>query len=263
MIRRSLLVLLLAPGALRAQASCADTLAGATWYATPISAVIADSLPLNARDGDRFRQSVIGGLAAAWRDPAAALRPGGGMAQMLPEDQRPPLQAELELVIAKNGRVRAARLRRPSGHAALDSTLLAAARNAGGGRGIGRLPRQLRDSVRLRLLVADRAIAGVPMMLAIGDLQQAMQNAETPPTLRSMPPARARRAGRVREVVLAGVVTRQGRMDPASVRVVTVAARDSALVPIARRSLLRARYRPGTLRGCPASSYVRQTFRFP
>ena len=258
MIFRYLAVLAI-PTLLQAQGRCTDTLAGASWRQTPLTATV--TLPAaGERDRDRYVAGLLRQMAQSYRDPGAALMPDGAMAIMTPVELREPITATLELGIARGGRVVEVRLSRGSGIGSLDSASVRAARDADRGRGFGRVPRKLKgDTVRFTVAIAD----GDPSAIAarLGALSSAYRIATVPPRLRSMPPARAPHGRRVREVVLAGTVSPAGRVRARSIRLVS--ATDSALVPVARRSFERAIYRPGTLNGCPAESYIRQTFRFP
>ncbi|MEO6066615.1 MAG: hypothetical protein ABJB33_06305 [Gemmatimonadota bacterium] len=250
---------LVIPTLLQAQARCTDTLAGASWRQTPLMATV--TLPAaGERDRDRYVAELLHRMAQSYRDPGAALMPDGAMAMVTPVQLRDPIAATLELGLVRGGRVVEARLSRSSGLGSLDSAFVRAARDADRGRGFGRVPRKLKgDTVRFTIAIADGDASAIAARL--GALSSAYRSANVPPRLRSMPPARAPHGRRVREVVLAGTVSPAGRMRARSIRLVS--ATDSALVPVARRSFERAIYQPGTLNGCPAESYIRQTFRFP
>lgn len=257
----SLVLLLLVPATLHAQRQrrCADTLSGASWRQTPL---VTQLEPTGERDRDRYVDALLRRMAEGYRDPHADLV--GGMAMIPPVEQRDPVTATLRLTLGRRGEVLGVELTRRTGKRLLDSALVKAAREVDPRRGYGRLPRRIGgDSVQFEIQITDRPAAGT-RSVPLGSYSTSYLAAETMPRLISMPPARAPRPGRrgvAREVVLAGTVGPAGRMLPASIRVVR--ATDSTLVPIARRSLERARYSPGMLNGCPAEAYINQTFRFP
>lgn len=255
----SLLLLSLLPATLHAQRRCADTLSGASWRQTPL---VTQLDPTGERERDRYVDALLRRMAEGYRDPHADLV--GGMAMIPPVEQRDAITATLRLTLGRRGEVLAVELTRRTGKRLLDSALIKAARDVDPRRGYGRMPRRIEgDSVSFEVRITDRPAVG-SRSVALGSYSTSYLAAETMPRLISMPPARAPRPGRrgvAREVVLAGTVGPAGRMIPSSIRVVR--ATDSTLVPIARRSLERARYAPGTLNGCPAESYINQTFRFP
>jgi hypothetical protein len=255
----SLVLLSLIPAALQAQRRCADTLSGASWRQTPL---VTQLEPTGERDRDRYVDALLRRMAEGYRDPHADLV--GGMAMIPPVEQRDPVTATVRVMLDRRGEVVGVDLTRRTGKRLLDSAIVQAARSPTGRRGYGRIPRRVvGDTVTFDISITDRAAAG-SRSVPLGSYSTSYLAAETMPRLVSMPPARAPRPGRrgvAREVVLAGTVGPAGRMIPSSIRVVR--ATDSTLVPIARRSLERARYTPGTLNGCPAESYINQTFRFP
>jgi hypothetical protein len=255
----SLLLLTLVPAALHAQRRCADTLSGASWRQTPL---VTQLDPTGERERDRYVDALLRRMAEGYRDPHADLV--GGMAMIPPVEQRDAITATLRVTLDRRGEVLGVALTRGTGKRILDSALVRAARSPTGRQGYGRLPRRVAgDSVTFEVSITDRPATG-SRSVPLGSYSTSYLAAETMPRLISMPAAQAPRRGRrgpPREVVLAGTVGPAGRMIPSSIRVVR--ATDSTLVPIARRSLERARYAPGTLNGCPAESYINQTFRFP
>ncbi len=259
MIFRSLLTLLL-PAALQAQVRCIDPLADARWRSTPLMAMTSAPVP-GERDVDRYLAGIVPLLAQSFRDPAAAVMPSGAMVVVPAAGERDPVQATLTISFDRSGKLLGAALSRPSGDAKLDSAFVLAARNAGAGRGFGRVPRKLRgDTLRVTIAISDR-FPSSPQILSIGSRSTPYLVADVPPRLRSMPPAHAPRGRRGREVTLAATVNSAGRIVPATVRLVST--NDSSLVPIARASFVRSVYTPGTRHGCPAESYIRQRFPFP
>jgi len=257
------MLLCLLPAAAQAQKArstsrCADTLAGAHWRLTPLSATVTDPAP-GERDRDRYVTALLQKLGSAYRDPHATLLPAQGGAIVTPLEQRAAIESTLELVVDKNGKVRSARIAETSGSAALDTALVTAVRSADQGRGYGRPPRKLgRDSVRFTLRVADRDLPADA--LSIGGVASSYLVADVPPRIRLMPPARASQRARGKEVVLAGTVDAHGRMIRSTIRVVSTT--DSTLIPIARRSMEQTTFYPGTYRGCPAESPIRFPFKF-
>ena len=245
---------------LHAQTRCVDSLAGASWRSTPLTAMVATPGP-DERGVNRYVERFLPTLAQSFRDPAATLMPPGALTTVLPVDAREAIRANLIISFDRNGKVTAARLAPGSGRAPLDSALVLAAREAGGGRGFGRVPRKFRgDTLTVTIAISDRLPAS-PRTAALGAHSTSYLVANVPPRIRSMPPARAPRGRRGRQVTLAATVNTAGRVVPGSIRVVST--NDSSLIAVARRSLERAVYRPGTRSGCPAESYIRQVFPFP
>lgn len=258
---RSFLILLL-PATLQAQARsrCTDPLADARWRSTPLTAMISAPTP-GERDIDRYVTGIVPLLAPGFRDPAADAMPIGAMVVVPAAAERDPIQATLTIAFDRSGKVLAATLPHPSGDARLDSAFVHAARNAGAGRGFGRVPRKFRgDTLHVTISISDR-FPPSPRVVSLGTSSTPYLVADVPPRLRSMPAAHAPRGRRGREVTFAATVNSAGRIVPASVRLVST--NDSSLVPIARASFVRAAYTPGTKHGCPAESYIRQRFPFP
>ena len=181
------------------------------------------------------------------------------MASVGTEEERTAVRGTVDLRLDRDGRVLDVRMATTTGAAILDSAILTAARSAERGRGYGKVPRKFRgDTLRFTIQVGDRDLpAGAA---SLGTLSSSYLEADVPPRILVMPPARAPRGRRGREVTLAATVTKTGTIVPASIRVVST--NDSTLIPIARASLERTTYRPGTRNGCPAESYIRQKFPF-
>lgn len=247
----------LVPSLAQAQARCTDSLAGARWRATPLSATVTEPAA-GEKDRDRYVRELLGKFAVAYRDPADPLKRPGAMSVVAIPEQRQAVHGAMEVAVDRNGRVIEARITTSSGDRRLDSAWVTAALGADQGRGFGRLPRKLRgDTVRFALTVADR---GLPEGAThVGTVSRSFLDADVAPRIRTMPTARAPRGHRG-EVVLAGTVGSNGRLMPGSIRVVS--ATDSALIPPARRSFEGTIYRPGTYHGCPAEATIRQVFPF-
>lgn len=253
------LPLILLPTLLHAQTRCVDSLAGASWRSTPLMATVT-APPPGQRDADRYLAGMLPRLAQSFRDPNAADIQSGVMGTIQPVDVRPEIAGTMSITLDRDGRVLGARMTASTGVARLDSGIVRAALRVGDGRGFGKAPRKLRgDTLTITLAVSDRAPAG-PRTAPLGSYSTSYLVANVPPRIRQMPPARAPRGRRGREVTLAATVNSVGRVVPGSIRVVSTT--DSTLVPIARRSLERSTYRPGTRNGCPAESYIRQRFPF-
>jgi len=177
-----------------------------------------------------------------------------------PDELRVPVHAILEVGIDRNGHALGAVLLRSSGDPALDAALLQAARIVGGQAGLGKMPRKLRgDTVRFTIAIDDRDVP--PGAVPLGALSSAYLEADTPPRIVSMPPARAPRGHHGKRVVLAGTVASNGRVVAPSIRVVS--SNDPVLTPIARASFAGTLFRPGTKHGCRAEATIRQVFPFP
>lgn len=257
---RRLALLLLTPSLLHAQSRCTDSLAGANWRSTPLRVLVV-SPARGERDIDRYVDRALPLLAEHYRDPSTDLRREGAMVSVPAEAERTPIGAEAVVTFDRNGRLLAARLTRGSRIAAVDSALLRAMREAGSGRGFGKAPRKFRgDTLSLTLAISDRHPASAHTA-PLGSYSTSYLVADVPPRIRTMPPARAPRGRRGRQVVLAATVNAAGRVVPGSIRVVQT--NDSSLIAVATRSLERSVYRPGTKNGCPAESYIRQNFPFP
>ena len=257
---RRLALLLLIPSWLQGQSRCTDSLAGASWRSTPLRVAVTTP-PRGERDIERYMDGVVSLLAQHYRDPSAALQRPGSMISVPGEGERRPISGEVTVTFDRKGQLLAARLTRGSGIAAVDSAILAATREAGSGRGFGKVPRKFRgDTLVATLAISDRHPASAHTA-PLGSYSTSYLVADVPPRIRSMPPARAPRGRRGRQVMLAATVSSAGRVVPGSIRVVQT--NDSSLVPIARRSLERTVYRPGTRNGCPAEAYIRQNFPFP
>lgn len=250
------------PTVAQGQQRCVDPLAGARWRQTPLAAHVS-APAAGERDRDRYVASLLQGMAAMYADPATpTAATNGGMTVMgaiWPEQERPPRHAELEVGVDRRGHAVAARLRSSSGLPALDTALLDAVRAGGSGAGYGKMPRKLRgDTVTFTIMVEDRDAPADAVSLGVFSSPYLI--AQRPPVIRSMPPARAPNGHRGKQVVLGGTVGTDGRLVPATIRLVSTT--DSTLVPIARASFARAVFRPGTLHGCPAEATIRQVFNF-
>lgn len=258
-MKRLLLCLVLTPAAVHAQRGCADSLAGAKWRQVPLVASITAPAP-GQRDRDRYVAAILQALPQGYLDPGADAMPTGTMGIVQPLDQRAPIHATIALSLDRNGHPIDARVTHPSGDPALDIALLQAVRIVGGPAGLGKVPRKLRgDTVRFTIAIDDRDAP--PGAEALGALSSSYLVADTPPRIRSMPPARAPRGHRGKQVVMSGTVGPSGTLIPGTIQVVSTT--DPALVPIARSSFERALFRPGTKHGCPAEATIRQVFRFP
>lgn len=260
---RRLLLLIFVPGVLHAQRRCVDSLGGANWRSTPLRTVVTCPAP-GERDADRYADRILPLLAQRFHDPTERLQASARMISVAPESERAPVAATLRLRLDRKGRLLSTTLLQRSGNAALDSSIVAAARQAAGERGFGKAPRKFRgDTLEVVIAISDRHPAG-PRVAPLGNVSSSYLVADVPPRIRSMPAARAPRGYRPirggRPVLLAATISSKGRVVPGSIRVLSAA--DTALVPIARRSLERAVYRPGTRNGCPAESYIRQNFPF-
>lgn len=256
--------LLLVPSLLSAQGRCVDSLGGANWRSTPLRALVTSPAP-GERDADRYADQILPRLAQRFHDPTERLQASARMISVAAEGERIPVAATLRLRLDRNGRLLSTVLTAGSGNAALDSSIVEAAQQAAGERGFGKAPRKFRgDTLEIVIAISDRHPNG-PRVAPLGNVSSSYLVADVPPRIRSMPPARAPRSYRPirggRPVMLAATVNSQGRVVPGSIRVISAA--DTALVPIARRSLERSVYRPGTRNGCPAESYIRQNFPFP
>ena len=258
MKRSPLLALLLLPAAARAQGRCVDSLAGASWRATPLLASVT-SPAAGDRDRDRYVAALLDALPRGFIDPGADEMPTGAMTQVPPPELRTPVHATLELAVDRSGHAVDGRVVKSSGNPALDIAMLQAVRIVGGPAGLGKMPRKLRgDTVRFTIQVDDRdAPAGA---VGFGSLSSSYLQAEVPPRIRSMPPARAPRGHHGKRVVLAGTVGADGRVIAPTIRVVS--SNDSLLTPIARASFEHTLFRPGTRHGCPGEATIRQVFDF-
>ena len=261
MIRRSSLLLLL-PAVLQAQARsrCSDPLADARWRSTPLVTMVSSPTP-GERDVDRYTAAMLPLLAQGFRDPAGASMPPTAMVVVPPEEERQPVQATITIDFDRSGKVLGTLLAHPSGDPKLDSALVLAARNAGAGRGFGRVPKKFKgDTLHVTVAISDRFPAS-PRVVPLGSTSTPYLVADVAPRLRSMPTAHAPRGRHGREVTFAATVNSAGRIVPGSIRLVST--NDSSLVPIARASFERSVYTPGTKHGCPAEAYIRQRFPFP
>ena len=178
-----------------------------------------------------------------------------------PIHARPEIRGTMTITLDRNGKVLRAEVTQGSGVRSLDSAFVRAVREAGTGRGFGKAPRKFRgDTLSVTIGISDRAPAA-PRTEPLGSYSTSYLVADVPPRIRSMPPARAPRGRRGREVTLAATVSAAGRVVPGTIRVVST--NDSSLIAVARSSLERSVYRPGTRNGCPAESNIRQRFPFP
>jgi hypothetical protein len=213
------------------------------------------------RGVDRYVAGILPLLAQHYRDPSADLQREGAMISVPAEGERAPISAEAVVTFDRKGTLLNARLTRGSGIRAVDSALLRAARAAGSGRGFGKAPRKFRgDTLSLTLAISDRH-SPAAHTAPLGSYSTSYLVADVPPRIRTMPPARAPRGRRGRQVMLAATVNAAGRVVPGSIRVVQT--NDSSLIAVATHSLEQSVYRPGTKHGCPAESYIRQNFPFP
>ena len=257
---RRLAPLLLIPSLLQAQARCVDSLGGASWRSTPLRTVVV-APPRGERNIERYVDGILPLLAQHYHDPTERLQASATMISVPPEAERAAITAELRVRFDRNGRVIGAQLTHGSGIAPVDSAILAAAREAGLGRGFGKAPRKFRgDTLEVTIAISDRHPATL-RSAALGNWSTSYLVADVPPKIKTMPPARAPRGRRGRQVMFAATVNSAGRVVPGSIRVVQT--NDSSLIAVARRSLERSVYRPGTKNGCPAESYIRQNFPFP
>lgn len=258
---KRLLLFSLLPAAAGAQAPhrCVDSLAGALWRQTPLMASVTDPSP-GDRDRDRYVAGLLQALPRGYVDPGADNKPAMAVGYVQPADLRTPVHATLVIALDRNGHVLDVQMTHPTGKPALDAALRQAALLAGGSAGLGKMPRKLRgDTVRFTIAIDDRdAPAGA---VAFGALSSAYLEADTPPRIVSMPPARAPRGHRGKRVVLAGTVGADGHVQAPTVRVVS--STDSILTAVARSSFERTLFRPGTKHGCPAEATIRQVFPFP
>lgn len=261
---RSLLCLLLAaPAPLLAQARCTDPLDGASRHLTPLSLSVT-APAAGERDRDRYVDSLISAFGRGYFDPGAAEGGSTGgfvvTGTVVDTSLRDPIHATLELALRRDGHALGAAMITSSGKPALDTALLRAATAAGGPAGYGKVPRKLRgDTLRFVLQVDDRdAPAGAR---SFGALSVPYLEADVPPRIRVMPPARAPRGHHGKRVVLAGTVGANGRVQAPTIRVVS--SEDSVLTPIARTAFSHTLFRPGTKHGCPAEATIRQVFPFP
>jgi hypothetical protein len=245
---------------LHAQARCVDPLAGASWRSTPLTARIESPAP-GERAVDRYVTGFLPLLGQSFHDPNAGSMRDGAMVTVPPAEGRAEIRATMTVTLDRNGRVLSAQLSAGTGIAKLDSALVQGVRGAGNGRGFGKAPRQFRgDTLSVTIGIFDRAPAA-PRTAALGSYSTSYLVADVPPRIRTMPPARAPRGRRGREVTLAATVSAEGRVVPGTIRVVST--NDSSLIAVARNSLERSVYRPGTKNGCPAESNIRQRFPFP
>lgn len=263
-MKRSLLLLFLViPVTAQAQSRrtaprCTDTLVGAQWRLTPISATVSEPAA-GDRDRDRYLVALLQKVGTGYRDPNGTHIPTDGVVTVTPLEQRRALEAGVELLLDKDGKVLHARISRGSGSPSLDSALVLAARNGAGARGYGRPPRAMRrDTIRLALRFADRDLP--TDAVRIGGIATSYLLADVPPRIREMPPARAPRSARGKEVVLAGTVDQRGRVIPSTIRVVSAA--DSSLITAARKRMEGTTFHPGTFHGCPAESPIRFPIKF-
>ena len=264
MTRRSLLCFVLAiPTILHAQQRCTDPLAGASRHITPLTLVVT-SPAAGERDRDRYVDSIISAFGRGYFDPGTpqeeATNGSMVMGTVVDTALRDPIHATLELTLRRDGHPLGAAMITRSGKPALDTALLRAATAAGGPAGYGKVPRKLRgDTLRFVLQVDDRgAPAGAR---SFGSLSVPYLEADRPPRILMMPPARAPRGHHGKKVVLVGTVGANGRMQAPTIRVIS--SEDSVLTPIARASFAATRFRPGTRHGCPAEATIRQVFPFP
>lgn len=264
MIRRTLLCVVLAtPPSLRAQQRCTDPLAGASHHITPLTLAVT-APAAGDRDRDRYADSLISAFGRGYFDPGAAPQAANAgfvvAGAVVDTALRDPIHATLELSLRRDGQPLGATIITGSGKPALDTALLRAATAAGGPAGYGKVPRKLRgDTLRFTLQVDDRGAP--PEARSFGALSVPFLEADVPPRILMMPPARAPRGHRGKRVVLAGTVGTNGRILAPTVRVIS--SEDSVLTPIARASFLRTTFRPGTKHGCPAEATIRQLFPFP
>lgn len=257
------LLALALPALLQAQRRCVDPLAGASRHVTPLVASVATPAA-GDHDRDRYVDALLGAFARGYFDPGAAevASTSAFVVAGAVEDTslRDPVHATIDLAIDRGGHPFDARLVASSGKPALDTALLRAATAAGGPAGYGKVPRKLHgDTLHFILRIDDRGAAAEAQ--PIGALSIPYLEADTPPRIVSMPPARAPRGHHGKRVVLAGTVGADGRVRAGTIRVVS--SEDSVLTPIARASFAGTRFRAGTRHGCPAEATIRQVFPFP
>lgn len=261
-LRRFLFTLLL-PVTAQAQQRCTDPLAGASRHVTPLTLAVTTPAA-GDRDRGRYVDSLISAFGRGYFDPGAAQQEGSSgfvvAGTVVDTALRDPVHATLELTLRRDGHPLGATLITRSGKPALDTALLRAATAAGGPAGYGKVPRKLQgDTLRFILQVDDR---GAPVdARPFGALSVPYLEAEVPPRIVMMPPARAPRGHRGKRVVLAGTVGANGRVLAPTIRVIST--EDSVLTPIARASFAGTKFRPGTRHGCPAEATIRQVFPFP
>lgn len=257
------LFILAFPPAVHAQQRCTDPLDGASRHITPLTVTVT-APAAGERDRDRYVDSVISAFGRGYFDPGASQLAATSSfvvaGNVVDTSLRDPVHATLELAIGRNGQPIAARVISASGKPALDTALLRAATAAGGEKGYGKVPRKLPgDTLRFVLQVDDR---GAPTgARPFGSLSVPYLEAQVPPRIRTMPPARAPRGHHGKRVVLAGTVGSNGRVLAPTIRVIS--SDDTVLTPIARASFAHTLFSPGTRHGCPAEATIRQVFPFP
>lgn len=228
----------------------------------------AARLPLPAR---AFAEGAVQELAHGFVRPASlTIAPRFLHLYVDPKDAGVPpcpwLDAQLEVVVAREGQARRVRLASLSDALELNPALLDAASRADSAGALGPLPDYVgRDSLVMRVRLGQRPPRGataLPLVAMTIPYVRLDRPASQIPRTGQAPeyPEIARSQG-IEETVLAQfVVTEAGRADMSSVRFLRVGYRDFAEAVL--RALPTFRFKPAEVGGCPVPQVVQVPFKF-